>query len=73
MPEPRYPPDAPADAGLFTLQQVARILQLSPLQLYRLASDRKQARRFGVERLCGNLRFRREAIEAVVGKVSVEA
>jgi hypothetical protein len=72
MAVPRYPPEAPADAGLLTIQQVSRITQLSPLQLYRIAADRKQARRFGVERLCGNLRFRRPAIEAIVGKIEAD-
>jgi predicted DNA-binding transcriptional regulator AlpA len=69
----RFPSDAPADAGLLTVEQVQRITQLSRFQLYRIAADPRQARRMGVERLAGSIRFRRSAIEAIVGKIEVEA
>ena len=54
----RYPSDVPADAGLLTAEQVSKITQLSKLQLYRIAQDPRQARRMGVERLAGSVRFR---------------
>ncbi|MGA2615011.1 MAG: helix-turn-helix domain-containing protein [Spirochaetia bacterium] len=67
-----YPPEAPAEAGLLTLEQVSRISQLSRMTLYRIAADKRQAKRFGVVRIGGTIRFSRQAIEAICGKIEVQ-
>ena len=66
-----YPPEAPAEAGLFTLEQTSRITQLSRMMLYRVAADKRQAKRFGVVRVGGTIRFSRQAIESICGKLQV--
>ena len=68
-----YPPEAPESAGLLTIPQVSKILQLSRMQLYRIAGDKRQAKRFGVVRLGGTIRFSRQSVEAITGKIEVGA
>lgn len=67
-----YPPEAPADAGMLTIEQTSRITQLSRMMLYRIAADKRQAKRFGVVRIGGTIRFGRKAIEAICGAMSTE-